>query len=187
MCIETSEAQMVAENREGHPREGRQVTRDELIEGHLDLPRVIAWSIAKRTPAAMDDLVSDGYLGLIKAAESFDGIRASFKTFAGYRIRGEILDGMRTRARWEGWMRTHVAATFVPLVEVIDEREGPFDRACRRERCAQTEARLRPRQVRIFRMVQHGYTYPEIGVRLGVSPTRIAQLMHVVRRATLWG
>lgn len=43
-----------------------------------------------------DDLVSDGTIGLMKAWENFDVNRGvKFETYASYRIRGEILDGLK--------------------------------------------------------------------------------------------
>ena len=43
-----------------------------------------------------DDLVSDGSVGLMKAWENFDPKRGvKFETYASYRIRGEILDGLK--------------------------------------------------------------------------------------------
>lgn len=43
-----------------------------------------------------DDLVSDGTVGLMKAWENFDPNRGvKFETYASYRVRGEILDGLK--------------------------------------------------------------------------------------------
>lgn len=43
-----------------------------------------------------NDLVSDGSIGLMKAWERFDPNRGvKFETYASYRIRGEILDGLK--------------------------------------------------------------------------------------------
>lgn len=43
-----------------------------------------------------DDLVSDGTVGLMKAWENFDPKRGvKFETYASYRIRGEMLDGLK--------------------------------------------------------------------------------------------
>lgn len=43
-----------------------------------------------------DDMVSDGSIGLMKAWENFDPKRGvKFETYASYRVRGEILDGLK--------------------------------------------------------------------------------------------
>jgi len=52
-----------------------------------------------RDHVAMEELVALGECGLVEAAARFDGSRgASFATFAWYRVRGAILDGMRRQA-----------------------------------------------------------------------------------------
>jgi RNA polymerase sigma factor for flagellar operon FliA len=73
--------------------------RDRLVEDHLELVRSIAGKL-KRSQCRtldMDDLVAYGCKGLIEAAGRFDArMGASFTTFAYYRIRGAMLDGMRS-------------------------------------------------------------------------------------------
>lgn len=73
--------------------------RQELVENHLNLVRKIASDINRRTgnrcPA--EDLVHIGTVGLMEAARRYDPARGyQFSTFAYYRIRGAILDGMRS-------------------------------------------------------------------------------------------
>jgi RNA polymerase sigma factor for flagellar operon FliA len=47
-------------------------------------------------PDLVEDAESNGLVGLVKAADGFDpGRGASFKTYAGIRIRGAVLDGLR--------------------------------------------------------------------------------------------
>ncbi|CAB3393390.1 sigma-70 family RNA polymerase sigma factor [Kyrpidia spormannii] len=58
-------------------------------------------------PAAMEDLVSFGMLGLLEAARRYDpGQETPFEVFARLRIRGAMIDGVRaegpaSRRRWE--------------------------------------------------------------------------------------
>jgi RNA polymerase sigma factor for flagellar operon FliA len=78
------------------------VSRDRLIEEHLPLVRSIASKLKRRFRKTMEpgDLVAYGTEGLLDAARNFDPSRGtSFSTFAYYRIRGAIFDGMRTM----GW------------------------------------------------------------------------------------
>jgi RNA polymerase sigma factor for flagellar operon FliA len=76
--------------------------RDGLITEHLSLVQAIAGKL-KRTlgrSIEFDDLVGYGSKGLIEAAERFDPRQGTaFSTFAYYRIRGAMLDGLRTM----GW------------------------------------------------------------------------------------
>ncbi len=74
----------------------------ELVRQHAPLVRRIALHMAARLPAEveLDDLIQSGTLGLLEAAQKFQfGTGASFETFAGYRIRGAILDELR-RGDW---------------------------------------------------------------------------------------
>jgi RNA polymerase sigma factor FliA len=99
--------------------------RDWLIEKH----KPIVYHLAKRIslslpfPTEMEDLVAYGQLGLIEASERFDPSRGNnFSTFAHYRIRGAIYDGLRamgaiTRSRSH---RFAAAANDVLMTEVDD-------------------------------------------------------------------
>ena len=73
--------------------------RNQLILDELPQVYFIAARIGERLPASvqLEDLVSAGVLGLLEAYQNFDGSRnAQFKTFARFRIRGAILDSLRT-------------------------------------------------------------------------------------------
>ena len=76
--------------------------RDQLIQQHLSLVQSVARKLKKQITARVefDDLVGYGSKGLIEAAERFDQRHGvAFTTFAYYRIRGAMLDGLRTM----GW------------------------------------------------------------------------------------
>ena len=76
--------------------------RDQLIQQHLSLVQSVARKLKKQITARVefDDLVGYGSKGLIEAAERFDPRHGvAFTTFAYYRIRGAMLDGLRTM----GW------------------------------------------------------------------------------------
>ena len=64
----------------------------------LPLVKRVALRIRKRLPAhvELDDLFSDGVLGLVDAVTKFDASkRVGLETYARHRIRGSILDGLR--------------------------------------------------------------------------------------------
>jgi RNA polymerase sigma factor for flagellar operon FliA len=69
------------------------------IEVYMPLVHSIASMVSgKGLPPNIeyDDLVSDGTVGLMKAWENFDPDRGvKFETYASYRVRGEILDGLK--------------------------------------------------------------------------------------------
>lgn len=72
--------------------------RDWLIEKHKPIVFHLAKKIRLSLPFSieMEDLVAYGQLGLVEASERFDPARGnSFATFAHYRIKGAIYDGLR--------------------------------------------------------------------------------------------
>jgi RNA polymerase sigma factor for flagellar operon FliA len=80
----------------------RDAQRDHLVEQHVALVHAIARKLKRQITARVevDDLVGYGSKGLIEAAERFDPQHGvAFSTFAYYRIRGAMLDGVRTM----GW------------------------------------------------------------------------------------
>lgn len=75
---------------------------DTLIREHADLVQLHARKVRKEVSARIDfdDLVGYGNRGLVEAAQRFDPSRGvAFSTFAYLRIRGAMLDGLRTM----GW------------------------------------------------------------------------------------
>jgi RNA polymerase sigma factor for flagellar operon FliA len=90
---------------QGYPparqRERKELTIEEeqaLIE-HLPMVRFLARRIHERLPqhVEIDDLVSAGVVGLMDALVKFDSARkVKFRSYAQFRIRGAILDSLRT-------------------------------------------------------------------------------------------
>ena len=73
--------------------------RDLLLMEHLPTVRYLARRIHERLPqhVELDDLVSAGVVGLIDAFSKFDcKKKVQFKSYAQFRIRGAILDSLRT-------------------------------------------------------------------------------------------
>ena len=73
----------------------------QLIEQSQNLVRSIAWKIHRGLPSSVDveDLVAYGQVGLAEAAQNFDPEQGrQFSTFAYYRIRGAIYDGLAKMA-----------------------------------------------------------------------------------------
>jgi RNA polymerase sigma factor for flagellar operon FliA len=73
--------------------------RDSLLLEHLSTVRYLARRIHERLPqhVDLDDLVSAGVVGLIDAFSKFDhNKKVQFKSYAQFRIRGAILDSLRT-------------------------------------------------------------------------------------------
>lgn len=76
----------------------------ELIAACQGLVKSLAWKMHAKVPRQieLDDLIAFGQVGLAEAARDFDPARGnSFTTYAYYRIRGAIFDGL-TKMAWFG-------------------------------------------------------------------------------------
>ncbi len=83
-----------------HPSQLTSKQKDKLILEYAPLIKFIAQKIAVRLPAniELDDLISAGVIGLMDAIEKYDSSRDNtFKTYAEFRIRGAILDELRSQ------------------------------------------------------------------------------------------
>ena len=73
--------------------------REQLMVEHLPIVRFIARRIHERLPqhVSIDDLFSAGVIGLMDAFNKFDPAKqVQFRSYAQFRIRGAILDSLRT-------------------------------------------------------------------------------------------
>jgi RNA polymerase sigma factor FliA len=108
-------------------------TRDEnlrntLIEHHLPLVRSIAERVLQTLPKSIDvdDLSSAGTFGLMDAINGFDLSRGiKFKTYCTTRIRGSILDELRS----QDWVPRLVRLKAHRLDRAIRQLEGELGRA----------------------------------------------------------
>ena len=85
---------------EAYSNQQREARQAEWILGHLPLVRHIVQKVVANMSHTidMDDLISAGTLGLVKAAKAFDPTKqAEFKTYAYIRIRGAVIDELRGR------------------------------------------------------------------------------------------
>jgi RNA polymerase sigma factor (sigma-70 family) len=101
--------------------------RAQLLQRYLGLVHHVARAIAARTPLVeIGDLVSAGTLGLVRALESFDLSRGlAFSTYAVSRIRGAILDDLRSR----DWTPRSVRVKGRRLATAIATLERKLERA----------------------------------------------------------
>ncbi|MCU4186936.1 sigma-70 family RNA polymerase sigma factor [Acidiferrimicrobium sp. IK] len=78
----------------------RRSSEEELVRAHMPLVHYAVAEVAGRVPrhVGRDDLISAGMIGLAQAARSFDPARGiPFGRFASTRIRGALLDELRSR------------------------------------------------------------------------------------------
>jgi RNA polymerase sigma factor for flagellar operon FliA len=84
---------------EEYARTKSPAVKSQLIEAYYPLVRYLAERLVSTLPASVevDDLISMGTFGLVEAIDRFDLSRGiQFKTYCTSRIRGAILDSLRT-------------------------------------------------------------------------------------------
>lgn len=102
-------------------------SEEALVRAHLPLVHYAVAEVAGRVPrhVSRDDLTSAGMAGLAQAARSFDPERAiSFSRFASTRIRGAILDELRSR----DWASRSVRAKAREVGAAADRLTGTLGR-----------------------------------------------------------
>lgn len=80
-------------------REALASDREEIIVQYTPFIKYVAKRLAMRLPPhiSVDDLIGAGVIGLIDALSKFDpGRKVEFKTYAEFRIRGAMLDELRS-------------------------------------------------------------------------------------------
>lgn len=74
-------------------------TRDILLENYLELVKIVVGRVGASLPSHIDrkDLISIGIIGLVDAISKFDPSKETkFETYASTRIRGQIIDHLRS-------------------------------------------------------------------------------------------
>jgi RNA polymerase sigma factor FliA len=101
--VQTEDLWLVYRKAVGKGEKGKdevEALRNELMTRHLPLVRYIAERLLQTLPKSieLDDLVSAGLFGLMDAIRGFDPDRGiKFKTYCSTRIRGSILDQLRSQ------------------------------------------------------------------------------------------
>ena len=102
--------------------------RDDLILQHLPQVKLIASRIHEKVPdsVCLDDLISAGVLGLIDAVDHFDPtLNVKLKTYAEHKIRGAILDSLRSL----DWAPRNKRRKAKMIEAAISEREKKLHRS----------------------------------------------------------
>jgi RNA polymerase sigma factor for flagellar operon FliA len=100
--------------------------REEMIAKYAYLVKYLAGRIAAKIPSnvVFDELVSAGSMGLIDAVDKYDPKKnVGLKTYAQYRIKGAILDELRSMDWYSRSMRKKIQA-IERAVHSVETREG---------------------------------------------------------------
>lgn len=109
--------------------------KERLILEYAPTIKYIAQRVAARLPPhiALDDLINAGVIGLIDAIEKFDPTRDNtFKTYAEFRIRGAMLDELRSL----DWVPRSVRQKESALGRAYTDLERKLGRSARDEEVA---------------------------------------------------
>jgi len=133
------------------------------------------------------DLVQFGCIGLIQAIDRHDpNYGVSFQTYARRRIRGAVVDAIRSAT---GWRRTYrpVVHTYSDIWEQTEQfvmfmanERGPESSAEQQDEARITREAVLTLSPRLQYVIQsyylEGQTQPEIGKALGITESRVHQL-----------
>lgn len=109
-------------------RTSRRSAEEQLVQCGLPLVHHLVADVARRVPRSVprEDLASAGMLGLAQAARMWDASRGvSFECYARARIRGAILDELRSR----DWASRSVRAESRQLLRATEELTTELGRA----------------------------------------------------------
>lgn len=104
------------------------IDQQALIEQYLPMVRRQALALQVKLPASidLDDLIQAGVLGLLDSMGRFDaGAGASFATFASQRVRGAMIDELRSR----DWLPRSVRRNARAMDASVRRLEQQFGRA----------------------------------------------------------
>lgn len=114
---------------------GTKQDKDKLISEYSPLIKFIAQKIAVRLPSniELDDLISAGVIGLMDAIDKYDPTRDNkFKTYAEFRVRGAILDELRS----QDWVPRSVRDKAKLLDKTVVQLEAELGRVATDEEVA---------------------------------------------------
>lgn len=157
--------------------------REELIVDHLPKVRYIADRIAAKLPPSVerDDLYGAGVVGLIDAVERYDESRGvAFTTFAEMRVRGAIMDNLRSL----DWASRSVRRRAREIQNAFGHLEQQYGRPATEEEVADeikvsvAELRAALQEIRGLRITALDEVVAETGLSVGdlIADRSVTQL-----------
>lgn len=170
----------IATKRPAQPATLPPAERTALIDSHLSLVRPAARRLIAGLPACfeLDDLVSEGVLGLMKAAASYNpALGVPFPAWALVKIRGEMLQYVRDEARRHTEELFELTAEQALQTEPFAETDAELSREGVMQHVRHAWDALPPRE----RKVLYWYYVRQqdmraIGEQLGISKGRVCHL-----------
>ncbi len=165
--------------------ENKSIPCQRLVLEHQALVHSIAIRIRRSYQIDMDidELISFGFMGLVEAANRFDPERGyRFSTFAYYRIRGAIIDGLAEigplpRPRARAFRPRRCATPIGTLPSDALSAHGALERA---QSMAMVRSEVGKLSERTRYLIERRYwgaeTLVDIGTELGISKSRASRI-----------
>lgn len=103
------------------------ISKPQLLEEHLQLVKKLAYQLKTKLPAniEIDDLIQSGMIGLLDALERYQQTEAAqFETYAVLRIRGAMLDELRSM----DWLPRSIRQSMRKVETALSELEQKLSR-----------------------------------------------------------
>jgi RNA polymerase sigma factor (sigma-70 family) len=162
-----------------------------LVTENLDLAAGLAVTIFRLFPAAVevDDLVGAGQVALVEAAQRYEPGRGDFRTYASARVRGAMLDAIRSsnvvgRRAYAKGVRVSVGSLAAPIAskgdgtleEVIPDPRPSVEEIVEQRVQLAAILSLPEREREVLLRAAAGEHQAEIADSLSVSPSRVSQI-----------
>ncbi len=142
----------------------------------------LVFHITKKHLAYYDeDLIQEGYIGLVKAAKAFDPQKGiPFSSFAGHCILNQMYMALRPRKRMQREFLTLDAPIgedrYTTLGETLVDFENQIDEACTSVELEKFMSRLSCQNKRILQLLLEGKKLKEVAECLHVTPGYVSRL-----------
>lgn len=152
--------------REYHEKRAPEI-REVIVQQYLSLVKNVAGRIAISLPQHVDkdDLISNGFFGLLDAIERFDIDRGiKFETYAVTRIRGAILDALRS----QDWIPTALRQKAKQYEQTVSHLENELGRSATDDELAQA-MNLTQEQLKMLQMKLNTTTLMSLDEYAGID------------------
>ena len=162
-----------------------------LIESNLKLVPYIYHKFAKTAVIRRneEDMISEGYMGLIKSAKNYDETKCKFSSFAGVCIRNEMLMYLRKISKYIGKevsLYTPVGndkeGNEILLIDTIEDKKSYQSENIGLQEIMKFIQKQNSRDKKILLLKESGMTTSNIGSVLGISQSYISRLINKMKK-----
>lgn len=134
-----------------------------------------------------DDLLQEGFLGLLKAADSYDSARGGFKTYAYVCIRSKIISAVKSAKSYKNKPLIDYVSIYGPSTELQKLlSDDPEDKLIDGENSAEfiqaINKKLSKLEIIVLKLYLEGLSYAEIGERVGRDGKSVDNAMQRVKK-----